>query len=133
MSLDVVKTDYITSVCDSPGEINELLQYDIDDFANLVEKAIIHLPTTGITNAFKLGESIALKADSKGYDLKIFWKIFKVRSAMLIAEADDDEAMEDFYRGIKITQRYLNLLKTKGVNKAMLFGAWLMDIRFGEG
>lgn len=121
--------DEILSICTTPGEIEEYGKYDWSEFINTVDTAVTKLWSTSITNCFKLGNKIALKADSDGYDLQLFWRAYKIRAAKLIAETNDECEVNDLLNAIRLTQKYIDTLRVKSVNKAMLFGAWVVAIQ----
>lgn len=122
-------TDEILSVCTTPGEIVEYGKYNWEEFINTVDTAVTKLWSTSITNCFKLGDKIALKADSEGYNLQLFWRAYKIRAAKLIAEANDECEVNDLLNAIRLTQKYIDTLRVKSVNKTMLFGAWIVAIQ----
>ena len=104
-------------ICDTPGEI-DLWHSMNEEFSEFVEKVVDNISTVSGANAFKIADKIKFKDTDEGYDLKLFWKVFQCICL-------DKEQ----YTRIKVTSKYLAVLRTKAVNKAMLFDAWILEIR----
>lgn len=120
--------DLILLLCETPGEIitiqNMVEKNSADKFYAYVEKVVDNIATVSGSNAFKIADKIALKDDTTKYDLKLFFKAFMTVCIERMAE----QPME-YSKGVSITSKYLQELGIKGVNKQMLFDAWLLDIR----
>lgn len=126
--------DDIVEICETPGDMVTIYSYDPNKFIDYIHSLYRYLPTSSLTNAFKSADKIALKADSQGYDLSLVWRGYKNFCCKMIKEymeggckSPSYNPEEDFTR-IKLTNKSLNILKTNGVNKSMLFGAWVMEI-----
>lgn len=111
-------------LCDTPGEINILYKMSALDFYNYVEKVVDNIAEVSGSNAFKIADKIALKEGDSKYDLKLFFKAFMT----VCIERMANEPLE-YSKGVAITSKYLQELGIRGVNKQMLFDAWLLDIR----
>ena len=123
--------DILLDVCDTMGEMCDLLTYDIDEFLGYVDKVILNIAVTSGSNAFKIANKINLKDgetnSDKGYELHMFFKAFKAQCMKELKNNSDDLKFAD---GVVITNKYLQeLQQIRGVNKSMLFDAWLLDIR----
>lgn len=126
----------IVQICENPGDIVAICSYDPNEFINYTYRLYNNLPSCGLTNAFKAADKIALKADdSVGYDLALVWRGYKNICCSMIKQymingcksSQFYRPEEDFER-IRITNEFLNALRTTGVNKSMLFGAWVIKI-----
>ena len=105
-------------ICDTPGEIDLLHDMKEEEFYNYVEKVVENISEVSGSNAFKIASKIKFKDTDEGYDLILFWKIFEC------------VAMEkEQYERIKVTSKYLSLLRVKAINRQMLFDRWILDIR----
>lgn len=111
-------------LCDTPGEINILHRMNALDFYDYVEKVVNNIAGVSGSNVFKIADKIALKDDDTKYDLKLFFKAFMT----VCIERMTQEPME-YSKGVAITSQYLQELGIRGVNKQMLFDAWILDIR----
>lgn len=125
----------IVQICENPGDIVAICSYDPNEFINYTHRLYNNLPSCGLTNAFKAADKIALKADdSVGYDLALVWRGYKNICYSMIKQYMFDDCESQFYRPeedferIRITNKFLNALRTTGVNKSMLFGAWVIKI-----
>ena len=105
-------------ICDTPGEIDLLHEMKEEEFYNYVEKVVNNISEVSGSNAFKIADKIKFKDTNEGYDLILFWKIFQCIAM---------EKQE--YERIKITSKYLALLRIKSLNRQMLFDKWILDIR----
>lgn len=115
--------DIIKDICDTPGEVDMLGGYP-KEFYDYVQLVVDNIAEVSLANAFKISTKIALKSDSKGYDLKLFWKAFlKVIIERRIEIGSRAVNM------MRITSKYLQRERIKGVNKQMLFDNWILEIR----
>lgn len=126
--------DDIVQICETPGDMITIYSYNPNEFMDYIHNLYYYLPTSSLTNAFAYADRIALKADSPGYDLSLVWRGYKNFCCKMIKEYMEGGCKssaynpeEDFSR-IKLTNEFLNTLQTNGVNKSMLFGAWIMKI-----
>lgn len=114
----------ILELCNTPGEVEELIKIGPKDFYSYVQKVVDNIASVSGSNAFKIANSLSLKkeTDDNKYSLKLFWKAF-------IAVCNKDLSNINYLKGINITSRYLSDLRIKGINKQGLFDLWLLDIR----
>ena len=115
--------DKITYVCDTPGDVDTLLSYNIQEFFDYVQLVYDNIAEVEPANAFKSSSKLAIK-DENGYDLKLFFKTFTYI------------AMEDLLHGksrngevVLVTTKYSNKFQKVGVNKQQLYDGWVFDIR----
>ena len=107
----------IKELCETPGEV-DILSKDVLLFYDFVQLVVDNIAEVSLANAFKIADKIALKEGAEGYDLRLFWKAF-----MKVAF---DKGR---YNGVYTTSKYLQKLRTKGVNRQMLFDNWLLEVR----
>ena len=105
-------------ICDTPGEIDLLHEMKADEFYQYVQKVADNISTVNGSNAFKIANKIKFKDTDEGYDLTLFWKIFQCVSF--------DSGR---YDRVKLTSTFLALLRTKTINRSMLFDKWILEIR----
>lgn len=121
--------DIIKDICETPGDVNNLGKYPIEfyDYVELVADNIAEVQTA---NAFKIPSKVALKDADEGYDLKLFWKLFQ---KICLSNAGDrgltPEQILDYGEAVKITSKYLQKLRIKGINRSMLMDNWIIEIR----
>lgn len=117
-----ILSDWI-SICETPYDIDKMLQHDFFNFTLLVVDNIYKVSTA---NVFKIDSRIALKGESDKFDLKLFWKAF---IAICRKRLQDNRCLYATF--IIITSYFLSHLSIN-VNKTMLFDNWILSIRSGE-
>ena len=119
--------DIIRKLCEVPGDVDELLAVNILEFYSYVTLVFENIATVSGSNAFKIGDRIAFKEDSDGYNLRLFLLAF--RSVCANAFRSETTDLIKYVDGVKITSKYINELSIPGVSKRMLFDSWLLEIR----
>lgn len=122
----------VSWTCDNIGDVDKLLAIGVDELNDYVIKVMHNISTVSGANAFKIADKVALKETSKGYDLKLFWKMFCrhcVYEADKLLGTDDKDTIRKYMKALDITCKSLNDLQVKGINKAGLFDLWILDIR----
>ena len=126
---DEVK-EIISVICDTPGDVDILLEMGAVEFYEYVEKVFDNIDTVSESNAFKISDKIALKQDSSGYDLILFLKAFMsicVRKLCELRKIGEDGTK--LRSVVIITSNALSELRVASINKVMLFDCWLMNVR----
>ena len=115
----------ILTVCENPGDIDLLNEYNPQDFYSYVKTVIDNIDNVSISNCFKIADKINFKNDDSKYDLILFWKMF--------VKICCDKRYEDLYKysiGTEITLKALrDIMRNSGINKLMRFDRWILDIR----
>lgn len=118
--------NFILEVASNCGEVQQMLDMDIHQFKTYVELVIDNIAEVSGSNAFKIGDKLALKDDTDKYDLRLFWKAF--RSVCTDRMKDGKDPLK-YARAIAITGDSLSQLNIRGINKQELFDVWLLNIR----
>ena len=124
--------EFVLEVASNIGEVelfmsmNDKDPHAITDFKEYVNLVIDNIAEVSGSNAFKIGEKIALKDEEDKYNLKIFWKAFNAICVDIMTTSDDPLK---YARAIAITGDYSQQLNIRGINKQMLFDNWLLSIR----
>lgn len=118
--------EIVRNVCDTPGEVDILNEYGIEEFYNYVEKVVDNIITAPYANVFKISAKISVKADDDGYDIRLFWKAFCQVCADRYME---NQSLIQYWKAVRITTSYLQSTKIRGINKQGLLDLWIMDIR----
>lgn len=106
-------------IATTPGDIDMLVSYSVETFYDFVAKVVDNIAIASRCNALKIAQSIRFKdTDESGYDLRLFWRTFSI-----VCMADS------CFNGVIITSKYLSRLRTKTINKGMLFDSWVLDIK----
>lgn len=108
-------------LCDTPGEINLLSSYDIEAFYDYVQLVVDNIAEVSGANAFKIADKVALKDGAEGYDLKLFWTAFIHN----VAYNKDKK----YWNAIPITDKALQQLRIRGINRVFLMDKWILDVR----
>lgn len=115
--------DIIKDICETPGEVDLLCSYKVQDFYDFVVKTVDNIATTNGANVFKLAQKLKLKDNEEGYDLKLFFRMFiKICSERYM----DDPT---YIAGVTVTSQYLKDLRIKGISKQGVVDLWILDIR----
>lgn len=115
----------IEEICDTPGEVDTLCQYDVPEFYNFVNTTIDHIATVSGANVFKLTDRLKLKEDGDGYDVKLFFKMFMKVCWERYSDTDDIK----YTNGVLVTSDYLKDLRITGISKPGVVDLWILDMR----
>ena len=121
-------SDHVISVCDTPGEVNMLMNAGGNLVYDYVNKVIDNIALVSGANAFKIGDKIAFKDEQDKIDLRLFLKTFSACCIDRFKDASNFDVVM-YSKGCQITSKYIRDLRIKGINKQMLFDSWLLDIR----
>lgn len=114
-------------VCSTPGECDLLQSMDIDEFVDFVDKVVDNLGESSTANILKITNNMAFKEEDKGYDLKMFFKVF-IHECMTLDFKEKGHECKRLKMSIK-TSKYLQKLRIKGINKSFLFTDWIIEMR----
>lgn len=117
--------EFVLEVASNIGEVKALLEMDTIAFRDYVKLVVDNIAEVSGSNAFKIADKVALKDDTDKYDLALFWKAFR---SECIDKMRGDEPLK-YAKAVALTGDSLSQLSIKGINKQMLFDAWLLDIR----
>ena len=120
------ETGFILEVASNMGEVSQLLSIDTNSFREYVDLVIDNIAEVSDSNAFKIGDKVALKDEDNKYSVKLFWKAFNSICVDRMFKTDDPLK---YANAIAITGDYAQQLNIRGINKQMLFDNWLIAIR----
>lgn len=120
------ETEFALDTATTPGDIDYLWSINLPDFISYVNLVIDNIAEVQDSNAFKIGNNIALKDEEDKYSLKLFWKAFNVLCVDRMKSGNDPLK---YARAIGITGEYAQQLNIRGINKQMLFDQWVVSIR----
>jgi len=118
--------EFVLEVASNLGEIEQLLNMDINAFRDYVTLVIDNIAEVSDSNAFKIADKIAFKDENDKYNLKLFWKAFNSICVDRMREGKDPLM---YARAIGVTGDYAQQLNIRGINKQMLFCSWVIAIR----
>ena len=119
--------DIVANICNTPGEVQKLVDLGVIEFWEYVDKVIDNIAKVSDANSFKIADRIAFKSDSDGYDLKLFWRAFMMLCTERMTFNLDEKVK--YAEWIKITSRALQQTRNKSINLQMLFDMWIVSIR----
>ena len=73
---DKTDKDIFRNICTTPGEVDTLAKYDVQEFYDYVKLVVDNIAAVQLSNAFKITSKVALKENDEGYNLELFWKAF---------------------------------------------------------
>lgn len=117
-----ISTEFV-DIATNPYQIEDLSVYgkELDDFVDLVLDNIAEVEPA---NAFKSSSKLALKSDSKGYDLQLFFSMFMQKC---LSRIEDD--VQKYALGILVTRNSANEVGRLGVNRQHIYDMWVLNIR----
>jgi DNA polymerase III delta prime subunit len=125
MRLTEAEEDIVTDICNVPGELDNLLKYDILEFYNFINKVLDNIGKVTGVNAFKIANKLKFKEEDTGWDISLFMKAINAIAAYQMTTIYD----ERYYETIKITSKYMNEMYMTGINKQATFDMWILDMR----
>ena len=132
-SLDLEQTqkerELLMTICQTPGEVDECLRVGVKEFYEYVVSVFNNIAQVSGANSFKIADKLAIKADSDGYDLKLFLQIFIHLCLDYGLKRTDMEGIKKALDAISVTRIAIKKLKVKGANKQMLVDSWILEIR----
>jgi DNA polymerase-3 subunit delta' len=118
--------EFILGVSSTIGDVKTMSEMNITEFKDYVELVIDNIAEVSVSNAFKIGDKIALKDEEDKYNLKLFWKAF---NAVCVDRMKQSDYPVMYSNAIAITGDFAQQLHIRGINKQMLFDGWLLKIR----
>ena len=116
--------EIVVELCETPGEVNQLLAMGIKDFTEYVQLVVDNIAEVSGANVFKIADRINLGNDSDKYDLFLFWKAFIYYCFDRVKEN-----VQVYTEWMQLTSKAIRTMRIKGINRKMLFDAWLLGIR----
>lgn len=117
-------------ICETPGEIQMLVQYGVTEFYKYVTQVVDHIALVSGANSFKIADRVALKDGDSGYDLKLFLTAF-IRICLHKTSNPNitGEKLREFAKAVFITSGYISKAALRGINKRGVMDMWILDIR----
>lgn len=120
--------DIVSKICETPGEVDTMAASGVSEFHEYVELVVNNITEVSGANAFKIPSKVALKDNTEGYDIKLFWKMYV---QIIFNQSFNTKGIEQLckLRQVGITSRYIQELRIKTVSRKMLMDNWILDIR----
>ena len=129
---DEKKIKFITTVAETPGEVNELWSYDIDAFQQFAMSVFDSIEKASGANVFKIATKLSTKEDDGKWDIALFLKVFSNLCLHAVTSTEGEINSEDlikYGRGCTITSKYIQQTRLATVNKQFLIDSWILEIR----
>ena len=123
-AVNAEEREIVRGCCETPGEVELLMSQDSKEFMRYVTLVFDNIAKVSGANSFKMADKLALKKDTKGFNLKMFWKFFIQMCSQHLTE----DPLK-YSKGILVTTKHLNELKNISLNQQYIFDMWLLDIR----
>lgn len=125
--LQTSEKEFILNVSSTIGDEAQLLQMRLPEYIDYINLVVDNIAEVPGSNAFKIGDKVALKDEGDKYDLKLFFKSFNSICVDRMLSGGEDAL--HYGRCVAITGDYLQQSVVRGINKQMLFDNWILDIR----
>lgn len=121
------KENIVKELCETPGDVEILWDSNPLEFYDYVQLVVNNIETVSLANAFKISSKIALKDDDKGYDLNLFWRVFQKICLEIATTVKEPEIIMKYGTWSITTAKFARKLRSKGINKQMLFDNWILS------
>jgi len=118
----------ISDICSTFGQVNALMEYNVDEFIAFCNKVLANINRVSIVNAFKISQSLKLKDADKGYDLELFLQVLKYLIHNQLNKLTNINLFVNFIWAINNALYNIN----KGMPNQMVFDQWVIDMRWGN-
>lgn len=112
----------ISNICSNFGDVNTIINYNIDDFNSFCLKVLNNILHVSTVNAFRIGRSLKLRDIDIGYDFAIFLKTLK----SLLFYFEISTVIKVAW--VKAINKALSLLGG-GENKQAIFDNFILSMR----
>ena len=115
--------DLVLKLCTYPGEIEDLLTYDIEEFYEYCELILDNISRVPVANALKITSKFAIK--DKGYDIRLVLNAIQHIAMQRLIEEKDTSYVEV----IKLCSAYKVKNNSNTINKQMMMDDWVFSMR----
>ena len=102
-----------------------------EEFLYYVQLVIDNICKVQPANAFKSSSKLALKPNSDGYDLQVFFimviKLLEIKALQFFYAGMD--TWDAYFNAVCLTDTYVPKANKLGVNKQQLYDDWVFNIR----
>lgn len=122
--------ELVRDICETPGEVKKCIDMckgTIQSFYDYVQLVVDNIAEVSLANAFKISSKIALKDGDEGYDLNLFWRAFQKICLEIATTVKEPEIIMKYGTWSITTAKFARKLRSKGINKQMLFDNWILS------
>lgn len=128
--IDEQRIKLVGEICDTPNDVIYFTKHDITNFYAYAEYVTDNIFNVNGAEVFKFSDKLALKDEEDKYDCRLFLKclqkVFADRCKSLI---NDSCGRYCNCKLVSVIGHYLQDLRIKGVNRAMLMDALYLEMR----
>lgn len=122
--LDEKEKQIVGNLCTVPGEVDLLLQYNVNDFYNYVKLVVDNIGKVSGANAFKIGQKLKYKDEDEGWDVFLFMRAI-MYGYLDIIETDPVKCRDS----IAIVSTHLQQMLNPSVNKSATVDMMILELR----
>lgn len=123
--ITVTNPDLLLALAKTPGDIQLLQSYDLNNMFNLADKIINQIYRANYGNILKLSNSVAFKDEKDKYDVDIFFRLIEYISYKLVVDNKDYIYMNIY----NLVNEYLNRFSIKNIDKKYVFERFLFELK----
>lgn len=132
-NIEVKDRALLLDCCVNKQQIDLFIKYGVQDFYDYVVKVVDNIYRVQSANSFKLAEKLDIKSEGNGYDINLFFELYKSICMKRLLEIAEDENEQELFKhygnSISTTSYYQHKLNITGINKQSLIDLWILDIR----
>lgn len=131
---DADKRKIALEICDTPGDIDVLMDNDPIKLYDFVEKVVDNIGTVSVSNALKITDSLALTDKDEGkFDLVLFLRAVIMWYCKDLKDSVTHMSTDDLHKMAKVvmsTKESINMITSvRGINKRNVFDIWVLEMR----
>lgn len=114
----------LQNLCTTPGEVDTLVEYNVQEFYNYIQLVVQNIGTVSGANAFKIGQKLKYKEEDDGWDITLFMRALMFNYLDIIKTNP-----KNCHSSIRIISKYLSQLNTTGINKSATVDMMILELR----
>ena len=121
--------DKYCKICSTPGDVIYFTHHDINNFYKYAEYVADNFNTVSGAEVFKFSDKLAIKDEEDKYDIRLFLKVLQEILRQRCDSLNDVKLIRCNCMLVLSIGQYLQDLKIKGVNRAMLLDNLWLELR----
>lgn len=116
--------DQILGICETPGDVITLQNYDINALFNFCIKIFDKINVASYPNTLSISDKVAFKSEKDKYDVNIFWRIL-LKVSYIRAINNLPNAIKEY----ELTNKFFNRLTIRNIDKKYLLEQYLINLK----
>lgn len=117
-------TDEILGICETPGDVITLQNYDISALFDFCIKIFDKIHIASYANTLSISDKIAFKSEKDKYDVNIFWRILLKVSYVRVVNN-----LPNSIKQYELTNKFFNRLVIRNIDKKYLLEQYLINLK----